>query len=154
MWLLTIWKVEHGWTLWKTWAVNSNNKTKFPHTSRFQSVSQRMPSQWRASQHWPCSISWAGALTRKGTLNLQQKSKTHSETKSSYLLKHFLRPIASSLAPPSSLLLTTMRWFGTSTHMKILLKIQTVNRNKVSIVIFNSWFKSDCAAFVTVRIRP
>ena len=28
--LLTIWKVECGWMLWKTWAVNSNNKDEIP----------------------------------------------------------------------------------------------------------------------------
>ena len=28
--VLTIWKVECRWTLWKTWAVNSNNKDTIP----------------------------------------------------------------------------------------------------------------------------
>ena len=111
-------------------------RMKFPHISKLQPMSWRMVRQREAS--------WAEALTRKGTPNLWQKSRT---LKSSHPLRLFLKPVTSSLPLLSSLLLTTMTRFRTSIHVQILLKIQTVNRNEVGIVIFNSWYKSEHAAF-------
>ena len=107
--LLTIRQVECRWSLWKTWAINSHNKDEIPSHSKVQSMSWRMARQRGTTQHQPHLISWAGALTRKGTLNLWWKSEIHIGTRLSCLLEYIIKPVSSCPSLLSSLLLMMMR---------------------------------------------